>query len=170
MFGRGGMVWTKRGIAVKRVMFVCMGNICRSPLAEALFTHVVRENNAAGRYVADSSGTIGYHAGERSDPRMRQVALKHGVTIDHSAQKLNRKHLGTFDLILCMDQDNLKDARALARTPEEQQKIMLFRTYDPMGSGNVPDPYYGGIEGFENVFSICERTARALFTSLEADT
>ena len=144
-----------------------MGNICRSPLAEAVFKHIVRENRAEDRYEADSSGTIGYHAGERADPRMRQVASNHGVKIDHRAQKLTRKHIADFDLILCMDQENLKDARALAGTSAEKERIVLFREYDPEGRGSVPDPYYGGIDGFETVFDMAMRCGRSLFEELE---
>ena len=152
---------------MKRVMFVCMGNICRSPLAEAVFNHVVVKHKATDRYVADSSGTIGYHAGEHPDPRMQTVASGHGVEMSHRAQKLTRKHLEAFDLILCMDRNNLKDARALARTAEEKEKVVLFRDFDPEGTGDVPDPYYGGMDGFETVFTMAMRTAQALFNTLE---
>jgi protein-tyrosine phosphatase len=152
---------------MKRIMFVCLGNICRSPLAEAVFNHIVAREGAESRYRADSSGTIGYHAGEPSDPRMRQVAGAHGVVINHRAQKLTRKHLAEYDLIFCMDRENLEDARSIASSNAEREKIQLFRDFDPEGSGNVPDPYYGGVSGFEKVYRIAERSAEALFEALE---
>ena len=154
---------------MKRIMFVCLGNICRSPLAEAVFNHFADLRDLSSRFSADSSGTTGYHAGERSDPRMREVAKSHGVTINHRAQKLTRQHLAEFDMILCMDRENLRDARALARSESERDRIQLFRVFDPEGTGSVPDPYYGGVEGFETVFDIVARSATALLDRLEQE-
>ena len=154
---------------MKRIMFVCLGNICRSPLAEAVFAHKVMDRGLEKHFEADSSGTTGYHAGERSDPRMRQVARDHGVVIDHRAQKLNRQHITDFDMILCMDQENLHGARSLARSEAERAKIQLLRDFDPEGGGSVPDPYYGGVEGFEKVFQIVDRSTAALLDKLEGE-
>jgi protein-tyrosine phosphatase len=154
---------------MKKIMFVCMGNICRSPLAHAAFEAIVRREGATSRYRVDSSGTIAYHAGERADERMREVAGRHGVTIDHRAQHLKRHHLDEFDLILCMDRDNLADARRLAKTGAACAKIALLRDYDPEGPGDVPDPYYGGPSGFEEVYAIVSRSCEALFKALEQE-
>lgn len=152
---------------MKKVMFVCMGNICRSPLGQAVFEHIIHKENAQNRYKADSSGTIAYHVGEQSDSRMRAVAARHGVPINHRAQHLKRRHLDEFDLILCMDSDNLHDAKRLAKTEEQRAKVRLLRDYDPEGGGDVPDPYYGGEAGFERVFEMISRSAEALFGELE---
>jgi protein-tyrosine phosphatase len=153
---------------MKKIMFVCMGNICRSPLAQAVFEDIVARSGAEDRYVADSTGTIAYHEGEKSDWRMREVAERHGVTITHRAKPLKRKHLDEFDMILCMDQENLRDARALAKSDEARSKIALLRDFDPEGKGDVPDPYYGGPAGFENVFEIVQRSCEVLFDELES--
>ena len=152
---------------MKKIMFVCMGNICRSPLAQAIFEAIVRREGAVSRYRADSSGTIAYHAGESADDRMREVADRHGVSIHHRAQHLEKHHLDEFDLVLCMDRDNLVDARRLAKTDAASSKIALLRDYDPEGGGDVPDPYYGGPSGFENVYAIVSRSCEALFNALE---
>ncbi len=152
---------------MKKVMFVCMGNICRSPLGQAVFEHIVQQENAEDQYSADSTGTIAYHVGEPSDPRMRAVAARHRVPINHRAQHLKPKHLDEFDLILCMDSDNLHDAMRLAKTEEQRSKVRLLRDYDPEGRGDVPDPYYGGEAGFERVFDMVWRSGKALFEELE---
>ena len=154
---------------MKRIMFVCLGNICRSPAAEAVFRDIVTARGAAERYFADSSGTASYHVGEASDARMRAAAERRGVRIAHRGQQLKRAHLQQFDWILCMDRENLEDARRLARTPEEAAKIKLLRDFDPKGPGDVPDPYYGGPSGFEKVLDIVARSGDALFDFLESE-
>jgi protein-tyrosine phosphatase len=150
-------------------MFVCMGNICRSPLAQAVFEAIVKRRGAESRYQVDSSGTIAYHAGEESDPRMKKVAMRHGVDINHRAKHLTRRHLRTFDHIVCMDADNLQDALSLAEDAAQATKITRLRDVDPEGQGDVPDPYYGGPSGFETVFEIVSRSAEALFDALESE-
>jgi protein-tyrosine-phosphatase len=136
---------------MKKIMFVCMGNICRSPLAEAIF------------------GTIEYHVGEPSDPRMREVARRHGVFINHRAQALTPRHLDECDAVLCMDRENLRDVRMMAKSDAHRRKIALLRDYDPEGPGDVPDPYYGGKSGFETVYAIVSRSCEALFLALEQE-
>ena len=149
------------------IMFVCLGNICRSPAAEAIFRRVTVTENAEHRYHADSAGTAAYHVGEAADARMRRAAKARGISITHRGQQLTRAHLRQFDLILCMDKENLSDAQSLTSVPEELAKIMLLRDFDPQGLGDVPDPYYGGAAGFERVLDILTRSAEELFRRLE---
>ncbi len=152
---------------MKRIMFVCLGNICRSPAAEAVFAHIVKKRGLEDRYWADSSGTAAYHVGEPSDGRMRRAAETRGIVIAHRGQQLKREHLRKFDMIFCMDRENLDDARRLTRDPAELQKIQLFRDFDPNGKGDVPDPYYGGPDGFEKVLDMVTRCSEALLDKLE---
>ena len=151
-----------------KIMFVCMGNICRSPLAHAVFEDMVRKANVAEHFEIESSGTISYHAGELPDARMRETASRHGVTMNHRARQLKKSDLDQFDIILAMDNENLANIRKLAQNDTQLKKVQLFRDFDPESSGNaeVPDPYYGGAEGFENVYKIVNRTAANLLAEL----
>lgn len=153
----------------KKIMFVCMGNICRSPLAEALFEHKINKKDLVEKYFPDSSGVTGYHVGEKSDSRMRATAARHGVKITHRAQKLTKMHIKQFDLILAMDYSNLRDIENIAGSSFTTDKIMMFREFDPEKKDGleVPDPYYGGASGFENVYNIVDRTCSAIIRSLE---
>lgn len=155
----------------KRVLFVCMGNIVRSPLAENLFLHRIAEAGFEEQISADSAGVIGYHVGERPDPRMREVAARRGFRYDGRARQFERRDFERFNLILAMDQENLADLQALARTPEQRAKIHLLREFDPLGrpGDEVPDPYYGGIEGFERVYEIVERSVEGLLKKLVSE-
>ena len=151
-------------------MFVCQGNICRSPLAEGLFNHLARQRNLAPAIQAESSGTISFHSGEAPDSRMRQVAQTHGVQLSHQAQQFRSQHFA-HDLILTMDGSNYRDVCALA-TPQQQARVQMFRNYDPQGDrmAEVPDPYYGGRRGFEEVYQMVERTCQELLNRFEANT
>ena len=152
---------------MKKIMFVCLGNICRSPLAHATFEKIVQRENALGRYGVDSSGTTAYHAGEEVDPRMRAVAVTYGIEIDHRAQQLTRDHIEEFDLVVCMDSENRKNALVIAKKSEQKKKIVMLRDFDPKGRGDVPDPYYGGENGFHEVVKIVMRSCEMLYTHLE---
>jgi protein-tyrosine phosphatase len=143
-----------------------MGNICRSPLAHAVFESILQREKIADPYLVDSSGTMDYHSGEKPDSRMRATAKSHGLPMRHRAQQLTKKHLQEFDLIVCMDQENKANARLLADRDSDAQKICLLRDFDPKGKGDVPDPYFGGDEGFETVFKIIKRSCEALFVKL----
>jgi protein-tyrosine phosphatase len=151
-----------------KVLFVCLGNICRSPVAHAVFEHLLQQINLQDIIKADSAGTAAYHAGEKADSRMRATALEHGVDITHIARQFRRSDFDSFDLILAMDSQNMRDILKIAVNDEQRSKVKLFRTYDPQAGSNmdVPDPYYGGAEGFENVFVIVERTGKVLLDSL----
>ncbi|MFV1980480.1 MAG: low molecular weight protein-tyrosine-phosphatase [Rhodothermia bacterium] len=151
-----------------RILFVCLGNICRSPLAEGVFRKHVAEAGLGGDVEADSAGTGAWHVGEPPDRRMRQTASRHGVYLDDiRARKFDRVDLDRFDLIIAMDRSNLQDILGMA-SPQQRSKVKLFRSYDESGGGqgDVPDPYYGGPDGFEHVFEIVERTSRNILSSV----
>lgn len=151
-----------------KIMFVCTGNICRSPLAEAVFRDLVAQEGCDGHFEIDSSGTTAYHVGQSADDRMRAVAASHGVQIRHRSKQFTAQDLDDYDLLLAMDRSNLREMRSIARRPEQLEKIRLFREFDPEGGAGaeVPDPYYGGRSGFETVYEMVDRTGRALLSSL----
>jgi len=151
-------------------MFVCTGNICRSPLAHTVLEHMVNEKGLKEGVFIDSSGTGAWHVGEKADPRMRQIALNHGIRITHRSQKLKYSDIADFHLLLVMDHDNLRDALALCRSNDERKKVRLFRDYDTQGEGDVPDPWYGGMEGFEEVWNIVHRVCENLIGRILSDT
>lgn len=142
-----------------RVLALCLGNICRSPLAEALLR---RELEAAGvRATVDSAGTGDWHVGRPADPRSVEVAHLHGLTLDGRARQLTAQDFSDFDVIVAMDAQNLSDARQLAPAGA-RAKLHLMREWDSQAPGaDVPDPYYGGPDGFGNVYAMLERSARA---------
>lgn len=141
-----------------KVLFVCLGNICRSPLAEAIFKHKVKERGLNKIIIADSCGTANYHVGDTPDPRTIANAMKNGVTIDHCGRQLCVDDFSSFDYVLAMDNSNLKNIMRVASDKSWHEKIQMMRDYDPEGKGEVPDPYYGGEKGFQEVFDILNRT------------
>jgi protein-tyrosine phosphatase len=151
-----------------RLLFVCLGNIVRSPLAKALFDMYTSQSGLDRSYEADSAGTGGWHAGEGADSRMVSVAASHGLRFSHRARQIIRRDLDQFDLILGMDRENYNDLLTLARSPEQKAKIHLLREWDPLGRGlySVPDPYYSGIDGFEEVYNLIDRCIRNLVSEL----
>lgn len=151
-----------------RICFVCLGNIVRSPLAENLFQSVVEEAGVADRYQVDSAGTSGWHLDEPPDGRMRRVAAARGLNYTGRARRFSREDFNRFDLIVAMDASNREDLMDLAPNAEARAKVRLLREFDPHGGPNVPvpDPYYGGIDGFEEVYQIVERSCRGLFEAL----
>jgi protein-tyrosine phosphatase len=152
-----------------RVLFVCTGNICRSPAAEALFAHYVREDGLGDRFLADSAGLGGWHIGDRADPRTRRVAEGHGVPVPSRARQFDERDFDRFDLILAMDKDHLAELQS--RAPGvHRSKVRLMRDYDrPENHGkDVPDPYYGGPEGFEAVHQMLAVSCRSLLDTLKA--
>ena len=152
-----------------RILFVCLGNIVRSPLAENMFRHLAEEAGVGDRYEVDSAGTASYHVGESPDARMRRVAGQRGLQYTGSARQVTAQDFDRFDLLIAMDSTNRSNLRRLARSASDEEKIRLMREFDPEGSANanVPDPYYGGIDGFERVYDIVERTCQSLLETLE---
>jgi len=157
-----------RGIPPIRVCFVCLGNICRSPTAEGVFLHLLDSEQLEDRVVADSAGTAGYHVGERPDPRTLETARGRGFSLPGVARQFQASDFGRFDYILAMDRSNLKVLQRMAWSDEDRAKLRLFRDFDSASKpgSEVPDPYYGGEDGFENVFDICTAAARGLLAHL----
>lgn len=149
-----------------RVLFVCLGNICRSPAAEAAFLHLAAEAGVGGQFAVDSAGTGAWHVGEPADPRMREAGRRRGLAVTSVARRVTRQDFDTFDHILAMDSENLAALRGLA-PKDHRAKVCLFRDLDPDAPGaDVPDPYYGGPDGFDDVLDIVTRTGRAWLAEL----
>lgn len=153
-----------------RILFVCLGNIVRSPLGEALFRQHTEMAGLAEKYEVDSAGTSAYHVGESPDSRMRQVAAEKGFEYDGRSRQVEPSDLDEFDLIIAMDTTNQKNLVRMARSKEQAAKVQLMRAYDPEGAHDtsVPDPYYGGIQGFHNTYAIVDRSVKGLLEALEA--
>ena len=148
-----------------KVLFVCMGNICRSPTGEGVFKHFVDERGLNTRFQIDSAGTIGYHSGAPADARMSEAAARRGYQLLSIARQVEQSDLYEFDLIVAMDGDNLRALEAMAGGPRED--IRLLGSFLPGVSGNhdapsVPDPYYGGAAGFEQVLDMIESACDTL--------
>lgn len=142
----------------QRILFVCLGNICRSPAAEAMLRMVVEREGLADRVVIDSAGTYGGHAGERSDVRMRSAAAARGIEMPHLARQVREADFDKFDMLIAMDDNNYEALFRLAPDRAAQQKIYRFREFlrhNPDWS-YIPDPYYEGHEGFELVLDLLE--------------
>lgn len=153
-----------------RICFVCLGNIIRSPLAEALFRHHAQQRGVAHKYEVDSAGTGAWHIGEPPDPRMRQVAARHGLQYDHRGRQIHPDDFERFDWFFVMDDDNYAHMMALASLRGQGHKVRYLRAFDPQANGEreVPDPYYGGEDGFEMVYRVIERSVQGLLEALES--
>ncbi|MCZ9340716.1 low molecular weight phosphotyrosine protein phosphatase, partial [Streptomyces sp. TRM76130] len=135
-----------------RVCFVCTGNICRSPMAEAVFRARVADAGLDGLVEVDSAGTGGWHEGEGADPRTMDVLTAGGYALDHTARQFHASWFSRLDLVVALDSGHLRALRRLAPTGRDAAKVRLLRSYDPASDADdldVPDPYYGGVDGFE---------------------
>ena len=154
-----------------RLLFVCMGNICRSPTAEGVMRGLLREQGLEDVVEVDSAGTGDWHVGDPPDHRATAAAHARGVVLEGAARQVARADFGDFDLILAADRRNLRDLRALL-PPEARAKVHLLREFDPASAGapdlDVPDPYYGGDDGFERVLDLVEAACRGLLDDLRA--
>lgn len=149
------------------VLFVCLGNICRSPLAEAIFNDKVHKMGIGARFEADSCGTGDYHSGQQPDPRTIKVANKNGIAISHACRQLVTKDLDVFDFILAMDQSNLKNI-AQRSNKQNHHKIFMMRYFDPQAKdADVPDPYYGDDRDFQEVYEILDRCISGFLRHLD---
>ncbi|MBA2522373.1 MAG: low molecular weight phosphotyrosine protein phosphatase [Solirubrobacterales bacterium] len=155
-----------------RILFVCLGNICRSPTAEGVLRHKLREAGLADEVDVESAGTGGWHIGHPPDARASDAASRRGIALESHAQRFDAPHFDDFDLILAMDRENLEDMRALAPHADAAGKLGLLREYDPLAveSDNleVPDPYFGGEDGFEDVLDMIERACDGLIAELRS--
>jgi protein-tyrosine phosphatase len=150
----------------RRLLFVCTGNICRSPLAEAIFRHQAEQAGRGGEFVIDSAGTHDYHDGERADPRARRVGQQRGVPVSSIARRVVDSDFEGFDLLLAMDRGHRRELRA--RCPEPlRERIRLMREFDePAGELDVPDPYYSNEQAFVHVYEMLDRCCRRLLQDL----
>ncbi len=154
-----------------RVCFVCLGNICRSPTAEAVFREMVDSAHLSDQIDVDSAGTGSYHIGEQADARARAAGQRRGYKLVGRARQFSHKDFERFDYVLAMDQDNLRSLRSLAPSDAAKKKIRLLRAYDSTAQpgAEVPDPYYGGPGGFDEVIDICERACRGLLEQISSE-
>jgi protein-tyrosine phosphatase len=151
-----------------KICFVCLGNICRSPTAEGVFQHLVNEEGLQSHFCIDSAGTSAFHIGESANSKSQMTANKHGIKLHSKVRRFEPRDIEEFDLVIAMDEENYQNLLQMAKTDANAQKIRLMRDFDPKpGDGNVPDPYYGGIGGFENVFRIIYRSSETLLNSLK---
>lgn len=150
-----------------RILVVCLGNICRSPTAEAALKEALTEAGLTDRVEVASAGTGDWHLGEPPDERMTRAAAGLGLTLDSLSCLITQRDFRDSDLILVMDRQNLRDVLALAPDDAARGKVRLYRDFDPEpGDGEVPDPYYGGDEGFRLVVEMARRTARGVVDHL----
>lgn len=142
----------------QRILFVCLGNICRSPAAEAMLRVLVDREELGDRVEIDSAGTYGGHSGERSDPRMRRAAEARGIPMTHRARQVREEDFERFDMVIAMDDNNYENLFRLAPDRAAQQKIYRFREFlrNHPDWSYIPDPYYEGHEGFELVLDLLE--------------
>lgn len=153
-------------MAAKSILFVCMGNICRSPTAEGVFRKLLAEEGDGLVVEVDSAGTHGYHVGSPPDARAMRAAQRRGLDISRlRARKVAPEDFERFDLVLAMDEENLAILSRLC-PPERSSSLKLFLEYGTLGERNVPDPYYGGDNGFEHVLDLIEDASRGLLREL----
>ena len=151
------------------VCFVCLGNICRSPLAQGVFEALVKEEGLQDRIIISSAGVSGWHAGTPPDARMQQTARDHGIHLNSYGRQFQSSDFKEIDLVLAMDNSNLSSLKQMRPESELHEKLFLFRSFDPQHNNDldVPDPYYGGDEGFETVYQIVDRTCPKVLDHLK---
>lgn len=162
---------TARRLAGKeqvRILFVCLGNICRSPAADGVMRSIVKENGQESRFLIDSAGTGGYHIGDLPDQRMRVHARRRGLELTHICRQVRESDFDNFDLIIGMDESNLRNLRRLAPTVEAEAKIVPMAAWvdAALRYDHIPDPYYDGAEGFETVLDLLQNGCQNLYNSL----
>ena len=154
---------------VKKILFVCLGNICRSPAAEGIFKKKIKDRELENLFVVDSAGTGGWHVGNLADRRMREAALSRGIELTSRSRKIDHNDLYEFDHILVMDKDNLNAVKSLIKDDMHamNSKIELILSYSKKSKlDDVPDPYYGGQNGFEKVLDLLNDAIEELIDTL----
>ena len=152
------------------VLFVCLGNICRSPVAAGVFRDVVRSEGFADRFDIDSAGTSDYHIGDPPDARSAEEAQRRGLTLDHAARQIGAEDFARFDYVIAMDASNLGRIKRLASGAAGRAELRLLRSFDDSARDDleVPDPYFGGPDGFADVHDMIERASRGLLEHIRA--
>jgi low molecular weight protein-tyrosine phosphatase len=150
------------------LLFVCLGNICRSPTAEGVMRDLVRREGLEDWITLDSAGTGGWHVGDPPDARASATARARGIVLEGSARQVRASDFEDFDLLLAMDRSNLRDLHRLAPDEEAATRLKLLREFDPAASGDldVPDPYYGGSGGFEEVLDLVQAACLGLLAEI----
>ena len=155
-----------------RILFVCLGNICRSPTAEGVMRSLVAQAGLEDSIELDSAGTGAWHVGSPPDERATEAAGTRGVTLEGSARQVRATDFTDFDVLVAMDSANLRDLRALAHGDEERERVRLLREFDPASAGSgdldVPDPYYGAGDGFAKVFDLVHSACEGLLSQIQA--
>ncbi len=157
---------------MRKILFVCLGNICRSPIAEATFKEIIKNKGLSEYFEVDSAGIQGWHVGKKADSRTIKNAEKHGIEITHLGRKLSDKDLDYYDHIVVMDEENFEAIHTkyyeIKGTPPPAEKLFLIRDHDPMVKGvhDVVDPFYEGEKVFEEVFQIVWRSNEGLLSYL----
>lgn len=156
-----------------RLLFVCLGNICRSPTAEGVMRTLVKDAGMEERFELDSAGTGAWHVGSPPDQRATATALSHGVMLEGRARQIREQDFDQFDLLLAMDRANFRELRAQAPGEQARAKVRLLREFDPASEGevdlDVPDPYYGGPGGFEEVFELVRAACEGLLEQVREE-
>lgn len=152
-----------------KVLFVCLGNICRSPLAEGIFNHKIHSRSR--RISSDSCGTSDWHLGENPDPRSVHIAAVHGIPLIHQGRQIKASDFKEFDYILAMDKENLESLKQVQKqVADPRAQLILMRHFDPEAeSMDVPDPYFGGEDGFQLIYDILDRSCDTLLESICKD-
>ena len=152
----------------KSILFVCLGNICRSPTGEAVMQHFLQQQEAEDQLRVDSAGTIGYHTGNPADSRMQAAGEKRGYSFHSRSRKITPEDLETFDIVIAMDRDNFRDIQDVHPAPVAEVKL-LSDFLDDSWPLDVPDPYYGGDQGFETVLDMIEAAVEPIFLYLSKE-
>jgi len=152
-----------------KVLFVCLGNICRSPLAEAIFQTKVAQRKLDHLVEVNSCGTSNYHIGDPPDPRTIRNAKKNGVEINHRGRQLSPNDIDQYDFIIAMDKSNYKNILSIDGATEQSHKISLLRNFSNEQDAEVPDPYYGEERDFQNVFDILDRSIDSFIAYLQSN-
>jgi protein-tyrosine phosphatase len=154
-----------------RVCFVCLGNICRSPTAAGVMKHLIGREGLSERVAVESAGTADYHTGELPDRRARAAARARGIDLDSRARQFVPADFDRFDYVLAMDSENECNLKRLAPDARARAKLRLLRSFDPASplGAPVPDPYYGGNDGFEQVLDLCEAACSGLIAHLRRE-
>ncbi len=150
----------------KSILFVCLGNICRSPSGEAVLKAKLKNVGLEREVFVDSAGTSGYHTGERTDQRMQSHAIKRGYDLTSISRQVQPEDFENFDYIIAMDKSNYRNLFNMAPSQKYHHKIKLMTDFSQHYEGDIPDPYYGGSQGFENVLDILEDAVNGLINEL----